>query len=112
MESSSHAAGIVRHLDHFVLPVVDPDRAERFYAGVLGGRVLKKMTDPSVTRIFIKLGQNHVGLFSQNKATIPQPEFLDSFPRHGFLAPASEFERIAARIGGASPLVKKIKKRG
>jgi catechol 2,3-dioxygenase-like lactoylglutathione lyase family enzyme len=112
MDPSTNAAGIVQHLDHFVLPVIEPDRAERFYADIMGGRVLRKMTDPSVTRIFVKVGQNHVGLFSQTKATIPEPETLDSFPRYGFVAPASEFERIASRVRGASPLVKTIEKKG
>jgi catechol 2,3-dioxygenase-like lactoylglutathione lyase family enzyme len=112
MEASTNAAGIVQHLDHLVLPVMDPDRAEKFYVEVLGGRVLKKMTDASVSRTFIKLGRNHVGLFSQNKAIISQPGTLDSFPRYGFVTPAGEYERIAAKIRGAGSLVKAIEKRG
>ncbi|TAJ98711.1 hypothetical protein EPO44_11165 [bacterium] len=112
MEKSINAAGTVQHLDHFVLPVMNPDRAERFYVEALGGRVLTKMADPSVTRIFMKVGQNHIGLFSQNKATIPKPETLDSFPRCAFAAPAKDFERIASKIRSLSSLVGTIEKRG
>ena len=112
MEKSITAAGTVQHLDHFVLPVMNPDRAERFYVEVLGGRLLRKMTDPSVSRIFIKVGQNHVGLFSQNKATIPEPGTLDSFPRCGFVAPDKDFERIVSKIRSASSLVGTIQKKG
>ena len=112
MEKSINAPGTVQHLDHFVLPVIDPDRAERFYVEVLGGRTLRRMVDPSVTRIFVKVGQNHVGLFSQNKATIPKPETLDSFPRCGFVAPGKDFERIVPKIRGVSSVVGAIEKRG
>jgi catechol 2,3-dioxygenase-like lactoylglutathione lyase family enzyme len=112
MEKSPTVEGRVHHLDHFVLPVLDPDRAENFYREVLGGRTLRKMTDPSVTRIFVKIGQNHVGLFSQNKATIPKPETLDSFPRYGFVASASDFEKIMSKLRAADGLVRKIEKRG
>ena len=112
METSTNAAGVVQHLDHFVLPVTQPERAEKFYVDILGGRVLKKMADPSVTRIFIKIGVNHVGLFSQNQATIPAPETLDAFPRYGFVAPASDFEKMALKVRSAGTLVKTIEKKG
>ena len=109
---TSNVTGIVHHLDHFVVPVMDPNRAEKFYVEVLGGRTLRKMSDPSVTRIFIKVGQNHVGLFSQNKATIPEPETLDSFPRYGFVASRSDFDKIMPKLRAADGLVRKIEKRG
>jgi catechol 2,3-dioxygenase-like lactoylglutathione lyase family enzyme len=109
---TSNATGIVHHLDHFVLPVMDPNRAEKFYVEVLGGRTLRKMSDPSVTRIFIKVGQNHVGLFSQSKAVIPEPKTLDSFPRYGFVVSGSDFEKIMLKLRAADGLVRKIEKRG
>ena len=110
--SANGAAGLVHHLDHFVRPVMDPERAEKFYLDVMGGRLLKRMADPSVTRLFIKVGQNHVGLFSQTKETLPRPETLDGFPRYGFVAPAGEFDKMAAKIRAASPLNKTIEKKG
>lgn len=106
------AAGEVQHLDHFVLPVVNPDRAERFYVEILGGRVLRKMSDENLIRIFMKVGENHLGLFSQTKATIPKRESVDSFPRCAFVMPENDFAKSAAKIQGASSLVKKIDYRG
>lgn len=110
--SANGAAGLVHHMDHFVLPVMDPGRAERFYLDVMGGRLLKRMSDASVARVFIKVGQNHVGLFSQTKAALPEPVTPDGFPRYGFVAPAGEFEAMAARIRAASRLVQTIEKKG
>ncbi|HWP60615.1 MAG TPA: VOC family protein [Candidatus Acidoferrales bacterium] len=102
------ATGEVRHLDHFVVPVTDPDRAERFYSGVLGARTLKREGDASLTRIFMKLGQNHIGLFSQNKAKIPKRDDLNSYPRHAFLVPESQYDPIAEKVRRASPLAQEI----
>jgi len=61
------ANGDVHHLDHFVVAVMDPARAEKFYTEVMGARTLKTQNSPNMTRIFMKLGENHVGLFSQEK---------------------------------------------
>lgn len=105
MEKSVEAAGVVQHLDHFVLPVVDAERAERFYTEALGARFLYRRSDPTMTRIFMKVGQNHVGLFSQNKATIPKRNTLNSYPRGAFVVPGNEFEKVAARIRSMSSLV-------
>ncbi|HTM08655.1 MAG TPA: VOC family protein [Verrucomicrobiae bacterium] len=107
---SDHPAGIVHHLDHFVVPVADADRAQRFYVEVLGGRVLKRMSDPSVTRIFVKVGQNHIGLFSQNKARMPDAKDLKGFPRHGFIASAGDYDNIAAQLRAAGAPVRPIAK--
>ena len=116
MEPNTHttaaAAGTVHNLDHFVVPVSDPERAEKFYVGVLGGRTLRKMIDPGVTRIFIKIGQNHIGLFSQSKAVIPEPETLDSFPRYGLVVSGSEFDKMVLKLRAADGLVRRIEKRG
>lgn len=98
--------GQVRHLDHFVLPVMDPERAEKFYTEVLGARVLNKVVDPALTRIFAKVGQNHVGLFSQSKAVIPKRETVDSYPRCAFLLPEADFETAARKVRQMSGLVK------
>ena len=73
------ANGDVHHLDHFVIAVMDPDRAEKFYSGVLGAYTLKSGNSPNMTRIFMKLGENHVGLFSQGKAAMPQRDSANSF---------------------------------
>jgi len=106
------ATGEVRHLDHFVVAVMDPDRAERFYTEVLGARTLKKESDSSMTRIFMKLGQNHIGLFSQSKAKIPKREDVRSYPRHAFLVPENEYDRMAEKVRRASPLVQEISGKG
>lgn len=105
---ATQATGEVRHLDHFVVPVMDPDCAERFYTDVLGARTLKKEGDSSMTRIFMKLGVNHIGLFSQNKAKIPKREDVCAYPRHAFLVPENEYDRVAETVRRASPLVQEI----
>src|ERR1051325_3657637 len=99
---SSQAAGVVHHLDHFVVPVANPDRAQNFYIEVLGARLLKRMSDPSVTRAFVKLGQNHIGLFSQKSAAMPDPGELKGFPRHAFVASSAEYEdRKSTRLNSS-----------
>ncbi|MGZ8435639.1 MAG: VOC family protein, partial [Candidatus Binatia bacterium] len=67
MSGNAKANGDIHHLDHFVVAVMEPDRAEKFYTEVLGARTLKTQNAPNMTRIFMKLGENHVGLFSQGK---------------------------------------------
>ena len=54
-----------------------------------------------MTRVFMKLGENHVGLFSQGKTTLPKRESVNSFPRHSFQVPESEYD----------PMVEKIRRR-
>jgi catechol-2,3-dioxygenase len=102
--ATQKATGDVRHLDHFVLPAMDPGRAEKFYAEILGGRTLQKQSDESLTRIFMKVGQNHIGLFSQSRATIPKRETVESYPRCAFTLPANDFDRGMDKIKAQSPL--------
>ncbi len=109
---SNQAAGLVHHLDHFVVPVSDPDRAQKFYLEVLGARLLKRMSDPSVTRAFIKLGQNHIGLFSQKNATMPDPGELKGFPRHAFVASPGDYDKIVERVRVAGARTRAIPKGG
>lgn len=108
MSAEIRSKGDVRHLDHFVVAVMDPDRAEKFYSGVLGARTLKREDTPNMTRVFMKLGENHVGLFSQGEATLPRRESAASYPRHSFLVPASEFEPMEKNIRRESPFVRDI----
>jgi catechol-2,3-dioxygenase len=108
MGTEAKANGDVRHLDHFVVAVMDAERAERFYADVLGARTLKYENSPNMTRVFMKLGENHVGLFSQGQATLPKRDSINSFPRHSFQVPDSEFDDMAEKIRGASPFVRDI----
>jgi len=112
MGAETNAKGDVRHLDHFVVAVMNPERAEKFYSGVLGARTLKTQNTPNMTRIFMKLGENHVGLFSQGKATLPKRESVNSFPRHSFLVPEGEYDSMAEKIRRESPFVKVIKDAG
>ena len=107
---SSQAAGVVHHLDHFVVPVANPDRAQNFYVEVLGARLLKSMSDPSVTRAFVKLGQNHIGLFSQKSAAMPDPGELKGFPRHAFVAPSADYDKLVARLRAAGARTRPIAK--
>src|SRR5687768_18331029 len=109
MGTETKANGDVRHLDHFVVAVMDAERAEKFYTEVLGARTLKYENSPNMTRVFMKLGENHVGLFSQGKATLPKRESVNSFPRHSFQVPDGEFDSMAEKIRGASPFVRDIK---
>jgi len=108
MGTETKVVGEVRHLDHFVVAVMNPDRAEKFYTDVLGARTLKREDTPNMTRVFMKLGENHVGLFSQGKVTLPKRESVASYPRHSFSVPEGEFDGRVARIRRESPFVKEI----
>jgi len=112
MNTESLGFGTVRHLDHFALPAMDLDRAEQFYTEVLGGRVIIKDPNPP-DGMFIKLGrQHHLGLFRQRKATIPQQDSLDSYPRVAFALPTNDFEKISSRLKTASRLTKEVEDEG
>jgi catechol 2,3-dioxygenase-like lactoylglutathione lyase family enzyme len=108
MSAETNAKGDVRHLDHFVVAVMDAARAEKFYSEVLGARTLKRFDSPNMNRVFIKLGENHVGLFSQGKTTLPKRESAASYPRHSFLVPEAEYEHWKEKIRRASPFVREI----
>jgi catechol-2,3-dioxygenase len=110
MSSEINAKGNVRHLDHFVVAVMDADRAEKFYSEVLGARTLKRFDSPNMNRVFMKLGENHVGLFSQGKAALPKRESAASYPRHSFLVLASEYEQMKEEIRRQSPFVRDIER--
>lgn len=101
------ASGDVRHLDHFVVAVMDAERAEKFYTEVLGAKTLKYENSPNMTRVFMKLGENHVGLFSQAKA-LPRRDGVNSFPRHSFQVPDDQFDLMAEKIRAASAFVRVI----
>jgi catechol 2,3-dioxygenase-like lactoylglutathione lyase family enzyme len=108
MGTETKARGDVRHLDHFVVAVMDAERAEKFYTEVLGARTLKYENSPNMTRVFMKLGENHVGLFSQGKAVLPRRDSVNSFPRHSFQVPDNEYASMADRIRHASSFVRDI----
>jgi len=109
MGVETKAKGDVHHLDHFVVAVMDPDRAEKFYAEIMGARTLKTQNAPNMTRIFMKLGENHVGLFSQGKATLPKRENSNSYPRHSFQVPEGEYDQMVAKIRRECSFVRDIK---
>ena len=108
MGSETKSKGDVRHLDHFVVAVMDANRAEKFYTDVLGARTLKRQDAPNMTRIFMKLGENHVGLFTQGKTTLPKRESAASYPRHSFFVPESQFAEMEQKLRRTSPFVKEI----
>ena len=110
MGANLKANGDVHHLDHFVIAVMDPDRAEKFYSEVLGAYTLKTQNAPNMTRIFMKLGENHVGLFSQGKATLPKRDNVNSYPRHSFQVPESEYDATAAKIRRECSFVRDIER--
>jgi catechol-2,3-dioxygenase len=109
MGGNLKANGDVHHLDHFVVAVMEPDRAEKFYTEVMSARTLKTQNAPGMTRIFMKLGENHVGLFSQGKNQLPKRESANSYPRHSFEVPAGEYDQMAAKIRAASGFVREMK---
>jgi catechol 2,3-dioxygenase-like lactoylglutathione lyase family enzyme len=109
MAIEAKTKGDVRHLDHFVVAVMDPERAEKFYTEVLGARTLKTENSPNMTRIFMKVGENHVGLFSQGKTVLPQRDSANSYPRHSFQVPAGEYDRMVEKIRGTGVFIKEIK---
>src|SRR5215467_14196435 len=108
MGAETKTKGNVRHLDHFVVAVMDANRAEKFYSEVLGARTLKRFDSPNMNRVFMKLGENHVGLFSQGKTVLPKRESAASYPRHSFVVPEGEYEAMAERIRRASSFVRDI----
>ena len=108
MSGNAKANGDVHHLDHFVVAVMEPDRAEKFYTEVLGARTLKTQNAPNMTRIFMKLGENHVGLFSQGKNQLPKRDSANSYPRHSFEVPAGEYDSMVAKIRGAGVFTREI----
>lgn len=109
MGGNMKANGDVHHLDHFVVAVMNPDRAEKFYTEVMGARTLKYENSPNMTRVFMKLGENHVGLFSQGKAALPKRESANSYPRHSFQVPESEYDPLVAKIRRECSFVRDIK---
>ena len=109
MGGNMKANGDVHHLDHFVVAVMNPDRAEKFYTEVMGARTLKYENAPNMTRVFMKLGENHVGLFSQGTATLPKRESANSYPRHSFQVPESEYDPMVAKIRRECSFVRDIK---
>ncbi len=64
-----------------------------------------------MTRIFMKLGENHVGLFSQGKTTLPKRDSATSYPRHSFQVPEGEYDAMAAKIRRAMFLRARHRKR-
>lgn len=99
MRAETLAKGEVHHLDHFVVAAIDPNRAEKFYTEVLGARTLKRNDTPNMTRIFLKFGENHIGLFSQGKLALPKQDSVASYPRHSFLIPEGEFDQLGEPSG-------------
>ncbi len=111
MSGKTKAKGDVQHLDHFVVAVMEPERAEKFYTEVIGARTLKSENAPKMTRIFMKLGENHVGLFSQGKNQLPKRESANSYPRHSFQVPEGEYDGMVAKIRRAGVFVRTSKRK-
>jgi catechol 2,3-dioxygenase-like lactoylglutathione lyase family enzyme len=109
MGSQTNAKGDLKHIDHFVVAVMEPERAEKFFTEVMGARTLKSENEPKMTRIFMKLGENHIGLFSQGSNKLPKRESANSYPRHSFQVPEAEYDAMVQRIRQASSFVKEIK---
>src|SRR5262245_18589332 len=108
MGTEMKVKGDVRHLDHFVVAVMDADRAEKFYTDILGARTLKRFDSPNMNHVFMKLGENHIGLFSQGKTTLPKRDSAASYPRHSFIIPEDEFEPMVEKLRRASSFVRGI----
>jgi len=108
MSGNAKANGDVRHIDHFVVAVMEPDRAEKFFTEVLGARTLKSQNEPKMTRIFMKLGENHIGLFSQGSNKLPKRDSANCYPRHSFEVPVGEYDQMVARIRAAGVFNREI----
>lgn len=67
MRAEQLAKGDLHHLDHFVVAVMSPDRAEKFYREVLGARTLKRHDSPNMARIFMKLERTTWDFFHRGK---------------------------------------------
>lgn len=108
MSPLAEVFGTLRKLDHFALPATDLDRAEAFYTGTLGGRVIVR--DPEVPGgTFIKFGSgNHIGLFVQTVSKIPQQETVESYPRCAFGVNPRDFDRISNNVRQMSRLSGKL----
>ncbi len=109
----SGALGQVKQLDHFAIPAMDLDRAEKFYTDVVGLRLIVKGRVPG--GMFLKIGlYHHLGLFlpTQSKAVLPQRETVDSYPRVAFVLSPQEFDRAAAKVKLACSVVSEIEEKG
>jgi catechol 2,3-dioxygenase-like lactoylglutathione lyase family enzyme len=111
MEQATASPGRVEHLDHLGLPADDTERAEKFYTEVFGSKVIVKgpCLEGRGARVFIKLGQNHIGLFSESGVSIPKVETVGTYPRYAFVVRSADFDGITARIKTHSFLVKPIR---
>lgn len=115
IQKASGAAGKVKHLDHFAIPAMDLERAERFYTEVLGARLIVKGEPAVPGGMFLKLGRrHHLGLFApiNTKATLPKRDSVDSYPRVAFLLSAEEFDRASAAVKRTCSVVEDIEEEG
>ena len=112
IQKAPKAVGRVRHLDHFAIPAMELDRAETFYTGVLGAKVIVRVPD-AAGGVFLKIGRrHHLGLFAQSKATIPKRDTVDSFPRVAFVLSPQEFDKVSAKAKETCSVAKEIEEEG
>jgi catechol 2,3-dioxygenase-like lactoylglutathione lyase family enzyme len=107
------ALGEVKQLDHFAIPAMDLERAEKFYSEVLGLRLIVK-GDRVPGGMFLKIGrQHHLGLFMplQTKATLPKRDTINSYPRVAFVLSPQEFDKTAAKVKNSCSVVANIQEK-
>ena len=76
MGTEAKTKGDVRHLDHFVVAVMDADRAEKFYTEILGARTLKRFDSPNMNRVFMKWGKTMSDCFLRERLSCPSARAL------------------------------------
>ena len=112
MSGNVKANGDVKHIDHFVVAVMEPERAEKFFTEVMGARTLKSENEPKMTRIFMKLGENHIGLFSQGTISCRNARAPTPIRAIRFKCRKPSTMAWSQRIRQASPFVRELKSEG
>jgi len=102
---------LIRHFDHFVVPVDDIVAAEAFYTDVLGGRIAT-FTDGTPMRrglavghflagirphTFFKLAGKRIGVYLQCE-TRPKPESVYGGPTYSFETTRSGLDDVTAAL--------------
>lgn len=112
---SSHGVGGVKQLDHFAMPAMDLERAEKFYTEVLGTRLIVKGEPAVPGGMFLKIGRrHHLGLFLpiNTKATLPKRDTVDSYPRVAFVLSPAEFDKASVQVKKHCSVVMEIEEEG
>ena len=90
----------LQRLDHLAIYVSDLDRAESFYADLLGMERRMRLPD----QVLLRLGEVSIGLMHGEALPAPEPRILEDPLRkahHAFRVEEAEFERARSALRSA-----------